>query len=413
MSEDRTTLGLHFKPDSDFDVLVDRFVPTGAEAFREALAKTIEATYRDSLLMALDERWAPGQFDPSTYKPSDVPALRSIPVSSYLHTQLAAAKLPQDAQKTKLLRDNSFASLALYKSKPYFLPPETVDAAARTDPPPVGIIDELRLPFDALLVVFGTEAPLPKPSTWPEDLDLEYDGLAPLLGVKVPEVLQGWTTNIARAAYDRGGSLTGVVIFSGPNGKGLADEVVWLVSAAPETGRPAPFCFDRQRGLIVGRRSQSLLSSFVDVLATLVDAAQWLPPPPEPPGIGAPWSGRWLRSLTRASARRALERGAGAGVRVIDVRRTLAETRGHVANAAGARSTHTVASHMRRGHFHRYRVAARGTSGRIIGNVHGVRGVDWEYRTLWVPPVFVHPENGPGRPQVWRLPAQRDSNEPA
>lgn len=54
MAESRTTLGLGLKAYDGLNNLEGRFVPAEATALRKALAKTTEAVYRDSALVALD-----------------------------------------------------------------------------------------------------------------------------------------------------------------------------------------------------------------------------------------------------------------------------------------------------------------------------------------------------------------------
>lgn len=46
--------------------------------------------------------------------------------------------------------------------------------------------------------------------------------------------------------------------------------------------------------------------------------------------------------------------------------------------------------HVRRAHWHRVRLATRGSDGTIIGDVSGVQGQDWEYALRWFPPTLVN-----------------------
>jgi hypothetical protein len=408
---EKSALGLYRDIDDSFYGLLNRFVPVDPARFHRELERLVSLASHDSVLMSLDERWAPGKPDPDLYKPGDISALRSIPTLSSALSLVSLGKpvpMVEERERFTFIRVNSLPVLLIYMAKPYFLPAEAVDAVARTDAPPPEMVSEVRLPFDAVLVVFGADMRLSNP-LWPDMKDFTGPpSFANLLNADVPKDLDpgSWQKNIVHAAYDRGGTLNGVVLMAGPNGRGLADEIVWLLSAEPSSERPTPYDLDRQRGCVIAKRSLCLMAPFVDALAVMLDAAAWLPPAPEPPGIGSPWSERWVRSLRRAKAQRALERGAGTGARVIDMRRTRAEAAKH----AGAPTGRTLAPHARRGHFRRARVAVRDASGHIVGNVHGAQGKDWSYRTVWVPPVFIHPEDGPGRPQVWRLPGAHEAS---
>lgn len=192
-------------------------------------------------------------------------------------------------------------------------------------------------------------------------------------------------------------------MLAGPDGVGLANEMAWCVSAEPDPNMDEPYCHDRQRGELVGFRSLSDMAPIVENLALMVAAGNWLDPPPEPKGIGERGTQRWFRSLGRAKAARQLDQGAGAEVRVIDLSKTAAAGR-----RAGEDGDHrTVASHARRGHWRRVRLATRDVHSNIVGNVHGDQGSDWHYQPIWVPPTVIHPDlssEGSGARQVWRLP---------
>ena len=272
-------------------------------------------------------------------------------------------------------------------------------AAAGSELPPSGIIDDLKLPFPSVWVVFGADFELPEGMTWPHDMRSELDEWQVALEkVAYPKEMAREPVNIAGALAARGGHIHGVIIFAAPKAAGLDDAIVWTVSANLDPDSGPPFDTDRQRGLLVGWRSLADMAPIVDNLAVLVAGATWTPPLDEPPGIGNPHSARWARSLQRTKARKAVRAGAGAGVRVIDLGTTTRR------NTAGAEATgRTVTAHGRRAYTKRVRIATRDKAGVIVGNVRGEHGVDWLYEPRWIPPAYIH-GGGVVGDQVWRLP---------
>ncbi|MEH3134111.1 MAG: hypothetical protein PGN30_03855 [Mycolicibacterium neoaurum] len=51
-------------------------------------------------------------------------------------------------------------------------------------------------------------------------------------------------------------------------------------------------------------------------------------------------------------------------------------------------------AHIRKAHWHRVRIAERDTNGKVIGTLHGVRGIDWHYELRWYPPTSVNADQG-------------------
>jgi hypothetical protein len=353
----------------------------------------------------------------SEYIPGDVPALRSIPAGAALQAVVTLhSKIPllygSGAFPTGpgdiVFALSVLEGFALYNAAPFFLPGELALAAAESVPPERSLVDALRLPFSSVWVVFGHDLELPEHFSWPD----EMDSFTPISdpGHALHFLNDGsWSKDISNALRHRGGAITGVVLFAGPDGVGLADEIIWTVSANPDPDAREILRNDHQRGFITGFRSDSLLAPVIDNLAAVVAGAQWRETPKGAPTIGAHGSDRWFRSLGRPRARKLLDAGAFTGVRVID----LAATRRASGTGPDAESLRARPhEHPRRGHTRGVRVATRDTHGQIVGSVHGERGKDWHYSIRWVPPTLVNP--GVGAVQavsVWRLPDL--SSEPA
>lgn len=288
--------------------------------------------------------------------------------------------------------------MLVYEAAPFFVPGALALAAAASDCPPAGLVDDLRLPFPMVWIVFGHDLELPLDMSWPEGTSFEIPArVRELAG----PALGAWQRNIAGALHDRGGAICGVVVFAGEGGVGLADDVIWTVSANPDPAMPPPQHLDRQRGSLSGARSRALLAPVVENLAMLVATSPWTDTPPNVPGIGEPGSERWIRSLRRARARRLLDRGAGSGVRIV----TAAASRppGGRPDGRSAGSGRPMPPHARRGHWRRSRVATKDAEGRIVGDVHGTHGTDWRYVGHWIPPTYIHPERADAATQVWRI----------
>ena len=335
---------------------------------------------RDMMLMKASRRWEPGGPDPVAYRPIDVPALRLVPARPLVE-HLGDGRYGMEDNWVEVT-----APLMAYEATPFFLDDEALNALLATDLPSEEVFGEedIEAPFTICMVVFPREVSFAElGAPFDREPSSEHDPMPP------------WSffrTSVVDAMAERGGALTGVVIAM-QHGHPL-DWVTWMISAEPDSSLPHPFDQDRQRGYEMGLLSLSKLCRFVWALALLIDNAAWTALPTDIPTIGQEGSPRWERSLFRHKAQQALQRGAGTGVRVIDMQAT------RKANRASHEPTGAhVAPHWCRGHWHRYRVSIPGAS----GGVHGTQGKDWRYVTKWVLPY--HVGNGePANITVYRLP---------
>ena len=122
-------------------------------------AQTVERCNRDVAIMRASQRWRPGQDDPESYLPGDVPAMRAtlagtnLNVAAALFRKLGLAR----ATSTELLNDvievvelHVVAPMLVYQAAPFFVPVELARAASASDRPPAGLVEDLRLPFPSV-----------------------------------------------------------------------------------------------------------------------------------------------------------------------------------------------------------------------------------------------------------------------
>ena len=403
----QTPLGTPTTPDEAH--AVGRFLPPGLDGLRRRFSETVVRCNRDIDLMRASDRWRPGQPDPDSYLPGDVPAMRATMAGTSLGVTAMALRRLGLVQATstelvdevlELVEIHVACPMLVYQAAPFFVPAGLALAAAASDRPPAGLVEDCRLPFPMVWIIFGHDLELPDDMAWPEGT---HFGISPLVRSLAGPAVGAWQRNIAGALHDRGGALNGVVIFAGPDGVGLADEVVWTVSANPDPAMPPPQHHDRQRGTLPGARSRALLAPIVENLALLVATTPWTDTPKSLPGIGEPGTERWVRSLRRSKAQRALAHGAGSGVRIVEARTSPRPAAGSPAPDSAPGTGRVMSPHARRGHWRRSRVATRDAEGRIVGDVHGVHGTDWRYVGHWIPPTLINADREGGATQVWRL----------
>lgn len=392
---ERTTLGVptleevvETTPVEQLDSVVRRL-----RAFPQLVA-------RDAALAHRSGRWVPGRPDPTEYVPGDICATRSIIGASLLQEHLAARDQLKVADRDRsdgaaiLAVTTAIAAGMLMEAEPFFLDSDTADGLLRSSPPPPEAVASLRLPYPRVLIHFSREFELPDPFVVPPGRGSreESEGAS----------LFGYRMEVDRAIATRGGSVTGIVLSAGPGGVGVADDVLWLMSADPDDTLPPPANLDRQRGAQLARLSRSLLSDAIYNLAASVAWMEWTAPERE---LLPMLSDKEWRKVARTSRFRKLERaGRFIGVHVIDKgaqpsRSVSKPTR------EGPRRKSPVA-HLREGHWRSVRVATRDANGMVIGDVHGTEGVDWHYEGRWIAPTVVHPTGQPRDGiRVYRLPA--------
>jgi hypothetical protein len=350
---------------------------------RAAVRQVIDSLLRDAHLQADGGRWTPGRPDPDQFVPGDVAAIRAVAAESVvvgagairlertraLHLRAKRSgeldlvgdreALVVELDADRLLDRPVAASrlVDLYRAVPYFIPTTAAAAVLASRPPSQTLQQELRVPFERTLVLFGTDLELdPRAYPWPEQFpyhELDRFGV-------VGELI------------DRGGHLTGLVLLADDHGY-LRDDVIWLVAANPRPHDPWPASLDRIRGLVRGFRSAATLAPLVTNVAAAVAWAVWRDPPPTP-DLPADPSPRQLRKALKRNSVRVRERqGALVGVRTLDLARNTARTPRAERDGPSTQRASPI-PHMRSGHFRNVRVGPRN---------------DFHYEPRWIPPTWV------------------------
>jgi hypothetical protein len=382
----RTPLGIPVD-DRDFDRSFLELGRTGrlARLTPETITGAIRSLARDAVLQYASGRWRPGQADPADFVPGDAAAIRAI-VCDAIVRDVAAATILQGRPPTGgihgpgvqwLLEQPVMASLLIdvATAVPYFIPTTAAAAVLASHPPHPDLRQDLRLPFERVLVVFGADLELNQSSfPWPPAFPTD----------------QASTFGIVGELLERGGHLSGMVLLASSDGR-LHDDVVWLVAANPDPNRPWPASMDRIRGAVRGWRHCADLGPLADNVAAAIAWAPWRQPPPTP-DIPPHLSDRQLRKALKHNSVRVRERqGALVGVHVLDLDRTTpAEPSANDGQPSAAGRGSPIA-HLRSGHFRRVRVGPRAA---------------FHYQVRWIPPVWVHgdPDRAAQRLVIRRLP---------
>jgi len=380
---------------------------------RAAVRRVIDSLLRDARLQANGGRWTPGRPDPDQFVPGDIAAIRAVASDSIVRGVGAISARPAwtlhfrarpsgdlnlvgdreallvQLDPDRLLEQPFAASLLvdLYGAVPYFIPTTAAAAVLASRPPSHTLQQELRVPFERTLVMFGADLELdPGGFPWPEQFPYQELDRFGVVGELIA----------------RGGYLSGLVLLADDGGH-LRDDVIWLVAANPRPHDPWPASLDRIRGLVRGFRSVATLAPLVTNVAAAVAWAVWRDPPPTP-DLPADPSPRQLRKALKRNSVRVRERqGALVGVRMLDLARNTARTAR--AEREGP-NTHRASPipHMRSGHFRNVRVGPRN---------------DFHYEPRWIPPSWVRGnlDSADQRLVVRRVPppatwAQQDPNPP-
>ncbi len=379
-----TPLGIPVQPE-DFDVSHRELQRVGGlkDVNRVTVRQVLDALLRDAALQASSGRWIPGRADPDQFVPGDVAAIRAVAADSIVwnlgaismeraRTVHLRAKPSGDLDLVsdrdgllmqldpyRLLDRPIPASLLvdLYQAVPYFIPTTAAAAVLASRPPSQTLQQELRVPFERTLVLFGSDLELdPDAFPWPKQFphaELDRFGV-------VGELIE------------RGGHLSGLVLLADHQGY-LRDDVIWLVAANPRPHEPWPANLDRIRGLVRGYRSAATLAPLVTNVAAAVAWAVWRDPP-VPPDLPSHPTPRQLRKALKRNSVRARERkGALVGVRTLDLARNTDRAPRTERDRSGPGRASPI-PHMRSGHFRNVRVGPRN---------------DFHYEPRWIPPTWV------------------------
>src|SRR6266542_1118506 len=328
-----TPLGIPVQ-EGDFDSSHRQLERAGGlkDVNRPEVRKVIDSLLRDARLQANGGRWTPGRPDPDQFVPGDIAAIRAVSSDSIVH-RVGAISLERartlhlrampsgdldlvsdregllvQLDPDRLLEQPFAASLLvdLYGAVPYFIP--TTAAALASRPPSYTLQQELRVPFERTLVLFGADLELdPDGFPWPEQFPYQELDRFGVVGELIA----------------RGGHLSGLVLLADDHGY-LRDDVIWLVAANPRPHDPWPASLDRIRGLVRGYRSAATLAPLVTNVAAAVAWAVWRDPPPTPDLPSDPTARQLRKALKHNSVRVRERQGALVGVRTLDLARNSA-----------------------------------------------------------------------------------------
>lgn len=341
---------------------------------------------RDVAVARASGRWRPGEDDPPHYVPGDAVALRAFTIASdfeYLHQFRAifddpAADLAVRFEAAWRAQTILADTRAVYDAVPHFLDADVAAGILASRPPGPDVLGELRLPHDRVAVFLGRTLPV-RECDWPEAWDHTRD-------------LTGRPTRqrtILGELRARGGGIEGVVLTESA-GRGLADEVLWLLSAEPDPERPDDLNRDRLRSVVWGLRSRSRLAPVAENLAAAVAWGEWHQARP----VDLPDNHRsrdFRKALRRGEFRRREPQGAVGGVRVLDLGRSPVPDRNPTpAGTPGGRSS--PISHLRRAHWRLQPVGPKSADRRLTR----------------VAATVVRPGATPARTAVYRVLAPED-----
>jgi hypothetical protein len=351
---------------------VDDDTARRAVANAPSLAAQIDAFHarasRDAAIAVASGRWQVGRPDPDIYRPGDAVAIRSIGLGADLVVQrrnLALLRVrPADVIQAELqLNAASGIHLALseyralYDAVPHWLDGPTAAGVIDSTPPAPDVLAEVRLPYPRILVCFEHRFDLPAeladwPHTWDHTPDLSTPG----------RYQRSSLGNLRHL----GGALEGVVLTERPGG-GIADEVLWLVSANPDPSLPMPLAADRYRAMIWGRLPSAGLAHVAHNLAAAISWAEWRQPARSlrlPDDVG---SRLWRKAVRRGDFRRHEPHGAAAGVHVIDLKRSAVQ-RDRLRSSTPEADAHrrSPAAHLRRAHWRLQPVGPGRTQRRLV-----------------------------------------------
>jgi len=380
---DRSPLGqLLYQPDRLQAVAAlqrsSRFVALTEDAVQQAL----NCLARDEQLRQASGRWVAGRPDPQDFVPGDVAAVRvgaGKPILISGWRTLAGQRSVRIELERRDLAHHPMKALDLVEltsAVPYFIPTTAALGVLASRPPDQRLQQELRLPFNRVLVVFGSDLELdPTLYRWPPSYPYQ----------QLPR------HSITYQMLQRGGYVSGMVLLADQDGR-LRDDLLWIVAANPDPTLPPPADLDRIRGVVRGWRSTADLAPLVTNIAAAVAWGAWQPPTTPLQLPDTPDSRQWRKAVKRGTFRRREPRGDAIGVHVIDLERTATHTR-HLPDReqhTAAPSRHPPIPYLRGGHFRRVRVGPRS---------------DWHYQVRWIAPSLVRgDQSGPDRLVVRRLP---------
>lgn len=269
---------------------------------------------------------------------------------------------------------------------PFWLPPSQASSFLASDALTQADLDDLRLPYPAVLVAPSDPVrlePTVEPNAQLYSRLFQLDAGVRRLGSK-PKALWPTLSDFDVAVLSRptgreellavrGADVEAVLLLGDDTGR-LADTFAWCLAIRGRAAAPVI------RLILPARRSRCAYAAEIGNLAAVAAWADWHAT--EEPDMIPRQRGQLAPAMRAAAAR-----GAGSGVRVLDLRSTGGGVRSETVTGK------SVAPHLRRGHWRRQHYGPRNTL----------------VRRVRIGPVLVNAGAGELLPQIYRLPqAGRD-----
>lgn len=344
---------------------------------------------------------------PEVLGPQDFAALRAVcggmtfersveVLDSFVHgdgAQRTAARAGGDAWSHQRVAVGIVSRyVALLDATGFLVPSADAHAILASDPPDPELVDEVRLPFDSVLVLF----------THPFHFDASHSFMSLRREAEIRDLDRVLMTQVGadpsevdaqpyRAFAVDGGAVAGMVLLADHDTGGLSDWVGWVVAAQDPLGCLSPPVVEW------GRRSLSSMGPVAGHVACLVSWAGWQPPPMNPFDMD-PQSREFRRAVRTSKFRRAAASGALDGVWILDLGGAKAPPTQSDPDAEP--TGRTVRAHLRRGHWRGVWVGAHDSPAR-------------HREPRWIAPTVVggHPDEVEDLDRVYRLPEPPDDTD--
>jgi len=357
-------LPAHARPPDDTAQLLDQDLPRWETRIAHYLK-----------LAMTTRRWDPGRPDPHPYQPRDVPGIMATATSravlgvvEALSASLATAR---NLDLRARLRRDAWQLKALTESVPFFVDPTTTHALAEAEPPGPDYMAEMKLPFPAIVILFGF------------DLAINADLFTP-----AETIIEAMAPNAnLRQGLTHGANLSGIIIYANTDHT-LCDTGGLLLTTNPNPNLAPPFNLDKQRSVIISRwdtAAHHTLRRIVHSFAAITASNQWTTIQPPPLDTTAK---TWRKTARKSATRRAIERSGGIKLNIVDITRHTKQRQPQARSSQPTRQP--PATHPRRGHFRATPIGPRSTPEH-----------QRQRRQVFIPPTIVH--GRPADPQTIRL----------
>jgi len=357
-------------------VLLGTEFQTPTDAMHEMTRKLDERQQ----MLAVSERWRIGAPDPEDCVPEDIPIIQAI--LGAMETTAILNNLHED-NEDMVAASVAATAAVLLRAANFYLPQRAQTAVIEAIPPAEELDSLMTIASPVAIVWFAQPIEIPTAT-----VSMSEDVRQWLSSLSAPSPFGHVKEPIELAIANHGGRLHAIRFHSDQSGT-ILPVVSWIVSTVPAPDASGPMALDRRWGVITGYSPRSFFGGLARSVAATLAWGRWQPPP-SPFELPTDQRAR-RRILTTSSARRQLARGALAGVRVLDMRRTTPRQAPDSTDAEKQLLERcSPCPHWRRPHIRRVRVGPRSA---------------WHYEERQIARSYVQP-HGPVRSGevIWRIP---------